>query len=133
MAIKNMAAVNTKTERGWVSVEGVSDSSLPNKLKRFYTHFERPNLASDMAELKHSLMPPTTLTLQKQDVLNLLKATPTNKAAGPDGICDRTLKHCAEPPSGPPVTMENLNYHTPEGQGLAPSITTGPLLSHSRS
>ncbi|KAJ8389946.1 hypothetical protein AAFF_G00112310 [Aldrovandia affinis] len=89
-----MAAVNTTTERRHVSVKGVSDSSLPNKLNKFYTRFERSDLASKMAEYK-LLTPSTTLTLQEQDVLKLLKATPTNKVAGPDGICGRTLRQPA--------------------------------------
>lgn len=45
-------------------------------------------------------MPSTTLTLQKRDVLNLPKATPTKTAAGPDGICVRALKHYAEQLNG---------------------------------
>ncbi|KAJ8408920.1 hypothetical protein AAFF_G00247380 [Aldrovandia affinis] len=49
-----------------------------------------------MVEYKLSLTPFTILTLQEQEVLKLLKTTPTNKAARPDGICGRTLRYCAE-------------------------------------
>ncbi len=65
-------------------------------LNSFYTRFERPDLALDTAELNLCLMPPSTLILQKENVPSLPKATLANKAAGPDGICGRTLKYCAE-------------------------------------
>lgn len=57
-------------DRRQMSVEAFSDSFLPNEFNRFYNRFERPDQASEMVELKHSLMPTATLILQKQDVPN---------------------------------------------------------------
>lgn len=51
-------------------------------------------------ELKQSFMPCATFTPQANDVMNLLKYTPINKYPGPDGICGRTLRYCAEQLSG---------------------------------
>ncbi len=55
----NTSAVNSRTDRRAVSVEEVRDS-LPHEPNGFYARFERPDLASDTREHKHSLQPPTT-------------------------------------------------------------------------
>ena len=65
-------------------------------------------------------MPSVTLTLQKQHVLNLLKANQTNKAAGPDIICGRTLKQYVEQLNG--VLLQLLLYFKGFNKNIALTI-----------
>lgn len=74
--IKNMANVNTQSERRRVSVEGVSESSMPNELNKFYTGFKRSDLSPDAVQLKQIFTPCATFTPQPIDVRKLLKSTP---------------------------------------------------------
>ena len=92
-----MAAVNMRTDpvRSKVSLQGVSDESLPEVFIDFFTRFEEQDFSSNMSDLKSSLMFDKTAVIDQKSVANCLKMININKSVSPDGICGRTLKFCA--------------------------------------
>ena len=93
-----MAAVNkVSAPRGSkVSLEGVADEALPNHMNSFFTRFETHDFSSHISDVKQSLMPDDNAVIDQESVLGLFKHTGVNKCPGPDGICGRTLRLCAE-------------------------------------
>lgn len=95
--IKSMAAINqNKDSTGkHVNLEGVKDQELPNVLNAFYSRFEQLDFSDKISELKNSLSPANAIIISEDEVVKLLKGTDVRKAPGLDGICGRTLHHCA--------------------------------------
>ena len=92
-----MAAVNkASAPRGSrVSLEGVAGAALPNHMNSFFTRFETHDFSSHI-----SLMSDDSAVIDQERVLGLFKHVGVNKCPGPDGICGRTLRFCAEQLSG---------------------------------
>ncbi|KAI4891004.1 hypothetical protein NFI96_004964 [Prochilodus magdalenae] len=68
------------------------DTSLPDVLNQFFARFDNQNRGT------HHTAPPVgdqTLVLKHHQVKSTLQRVNVNKAAGPDGVCGRTLKACA--------------------------------------
>ncbi|KAI4889320.1 hypothetical protein NFI96_006060 [Prochilodus magdalenae] len=68
------------------------DTSLPDVLNQFFARFDNQNRGA------HHTAPPVgdqTLVLKHHQVKSTLQRVNVNKAAGPDGVCGRTLKACA--------------------------------------
>ena len=97
-----MAAVNkASAPRGSrVSLEGVAGEELPNHMNSFFTRFETHDFSSHISEVRQSLMSDNSAVIDQGRVLGLFKHTGVNKCPGPDGICGRTLRFCAEKLSG---------------------------------
>ena len=69
----------------------------PTKLfNSFYSRFEGSNFSEDISNLRKSLDLNTHMVISQEQVSTLFKRVNTRKAAGPDGICGRTLRHCAD-------------------------------------
>ena len=96
--IKTMASVNQRVDgtRKSVSVEGVDDQDLPNVLNTFYARFERHDFSESISALRESLVSEHDFVIVTDDVVKLFKHLNAYKAPGPDGICGRTLRYCAE-------------------------------------
>lgn len=72
-----------------------------------------------------SLKPENGIAIAERKVASLFKKVNIRKAAGPDGICGRTLRHCADQLSEvftvlfqmcagsgvPPPIMEDVHYY----------------------
>ncbi len=93
--IKNMADISIP-KQGPVLNKDVDGNVLVNDLNLFFTRFEKHDSSAVLDDFKQKLSPSNSLNLQPLNVIKQLKATPVNKAPGPDGICGRTLKYCAE-------------------------------------
>ena len=95
--LKNMAEVNCITSSHKpIQVDGCNTTSLPNDLNSFFSRFEMDN-STELKTIISSLHPgDTTITFSREEVVRALKRTKLNTATGPDNICGRTLKHCAE-------------------------------------
>jgi len=95
--LKNMAAVNiAPTARRHIQVAGSNLTSLPNDLNSFYTRFETDistQVETTISTLKSG---DSTFTISMVEVVQALKKTKVKSAPGPDNICGRTLKCCAE-------------------------------------
>ena len=99
-----MADVNKASaprgSRSRVSLEGVADEALPNHTNSFFTRFEIHDCSSHISDVRLSLMPADSAVTDQDRVMVLFKHTGVNKCPGPDGICGRTLRFCAEQLSG---------------------------------
>ena len=95
--LKNIAAVNcTTSSRKPIQVDGCSTTSLPNDLNSFFSRFEKDN-NTELKTFISSLHPDdSSITFSREEVVRALKRTKLNTATGPDNICGRTLKYCAE-------------------------------------
>ncbi|XP_061565200.1 uncharacterized protein LOC133419796 [Cololabis saira] len=95
--LKNMAAVNcTTSSRKPIQVDGCSTTSLPDDLSSFFSRFERDN-NTELKTFISSVHPDDpSITFSREEVVRALKRTKLNTATGPDNICGRTLKYCAE-------------------------------------
>lgn len=95
--LKNIAAVNSVfTSCKPIQVVGSSFTSLPNDLNAFFTRFEKDN-STQLKSIISSLSPDdSVLTINTAEVVKALRRTKMNTAPGPDKICGRTLRHCAE-------------------------------------
>ena len=69
------------------------DVTLPNKLNDFYARFDRNNLSTP-APLPSDDDTPLPLTITEHDVRREFGRLKEHKAAGPDDIRPRLLKHC---------------------------------------
>lgn len=98
--IKSMASVNqdTRETRAPICVNGVECKDLPKTFNSFYARFERPDTAQKVSEIKARLLVKgsNNITITQDNVTSLLKRVNVQKAAGPDYICGRTLRHCAD-------------------------------------
>ena len=96
-----MAAVNkASAPRGSrVSLEGVADEALPNHVN-ISSLVSKHNFSSHISGVKQSLMPDDSAVIDQERVLGLFKHIGVNKCPGPDGICGRTLRFCAEQLNG---------------------------------
>ena len=97
-----MTAVNKNSGSGRskVSLEGVDAKELQNILNTFFTRFETHDFYSVIAVVKQSPMPDNIIIIDQAFVSKLFKRISENKCPGPDGICSRTLKFCADQLSG---------------------------------
>ncbi|KAL7373697.1 hypothetical protein ABVT39_012814 [Epinephelus coioides] len=95
--MKNTAAVNyTTSSRKPIQGDGCNTTSLPNDLNSFFSRFKKDNSA-ELKTIISTLHPgDSTITFSREEVVRALKRTKSNTATGPDNICGRTLKHCAE-------------------------------------
>ena len=66
----------------------------------FFTRFEEHNFSFYMSDLKSSLTIDKTAVIDQKSVANCLKMININKRPGPDDICGRTRKFCADQLSG---------------------------------
>ena len=100
--IKSMAGLTTSDSRNrsHIKLQGVSDDNLPNDMNRFFTRFETRDFSLDTADVRLSLYLCTDIVIDQETVGRYLKATKVNKSPGPDGICGRTLRFCADQLSG---------------------------------
>ncbi|KAI4889068.1 hypothetical protein NFI96_002040 [Prochilodus magdalenae] len=74
------------------TLQASEDTSLPDVLNQFFARFDNQNRGA------HHTAPPVgeqTLVLKHHQVKSTLQRVNVNKAAGPDGVCGRTLKACA--------------------------------------
>jgi hypothetical protein len=101
--IKNMSSINKRVDfsNKPVSLEGVDDQEIPNVLNLFYARFEKHDFSEDLADVKDSLSSDSgnvfdETILSSEIVTDIFKRLNVNKAPGPDGICGRTLRLCAE-------------------------------------
>ena len=69
-------------------------------MNSFFTRFETHYFSSHISDVKQSLMPDDSAVIDQERVLGLFKHIGVNKCPGPDGICGRTLRFCAEQLSG---------------------------------
>ena len=97
-----MAAVNkASAPRGSrVSLEGVDDEALSNRINSFFTRFETRDFSSHISDVRQSLMSDDSAVTNQERALGrvqwLFKHTGVDKCPDPDGICGRTLRFCAE-------------------------------------
>ena len=68
---------------------------MTNVLNAFYSCFEQHDFSFKLYQLKNSLFPVNEIIILEDEVVKLLTGTDVRKAPGPDGICGRTLHHCA--------------------------------------
>lgn len=81
-----------------IYVNGVDDDNLANCFNSFFFRFERSDFLSEISMLRESLSlsPQNDIVITQENVTNLLKRVNIRKAAGPDSICGRTVRHCAD-------------------------------------
>ena len=79
-----------------MKLEGVDDSDLPNVLNDFYTRFEKHDFTSDITDFRQTLVSENDVFISEECVTKLFKRLDVNKAQGPDGICGRVLRCCAD-------------------------------------
>ncbi|KAK1787220.1 hypothetical protein P4O66_017078, partial [Electrophorus voltai] len=70
-----------------------ADESLANELNTFFARFEATSINGTCAEPTIEQRP---LIITESDVRRVFKRVNTRKAAGPDSICGRVLKVCAD-------------------------------------
>ena len=74
----------------------MSGESLLEVFNNFFTRFEEHNFSVYMSDLESSLTFDKTAVIDQKSVANCLKMININKSPGPDSICGRTLKVCAD-------------------------------------
>lgn len=96
--IKQMASINQNSgqTRQLTTISGVNDADLPNAFNSFFSPFERSDFLCKISTLRMSLKPENGIAIAERKVASLFKKVNIRKAAGPDGICGRTLRHCAD-------------------------------------
>ncbi|KAI4896218.1 hypothetical protein NFI96_025832, partial [Prochilodus magdalenae] len=112
------------------TLQASDDTSLPEVLNQFFARFDNQNRGT------HHTAPPVgdqTLVLKHHQVKSTLQRVNVNKAAGPDGVCGKTLKAC---PSQLAEVFTNIKVkyikpqcvrignHTPQGCVLSPLLFT---------
>ena len=92
--LKSIVCVNKQADEAkqHTTIKGVLDAELPNAFNCF---FESCDFTQNISALKNSLVPLTDFVICKDQVTALLKKTNIRKAAGPDAVCGRTLRYCA--------------------------------------
>lgn len=95
--LKNMVAVNCTTSICKpIQVYRCNTKSVLNDLNSSFSRFEKDN-STELKNIISSLHPgDTTLTFSREEVVRALRRAKVNTATGPDNICGRSLKHCAE-------------------------------------
>ena len=76
----------------------IDDVTTPNSLNEFYARFDRQNNTTSIpiSDFDQMLALPPPFTVQEFEVQILFRKQQVNKAAGPDGVTNATLKHCAD-------------------------------------
>ncbi len=94
--IKAMASINQPTlTKNLVTVSGVNDMDLADVFNSFFSHWERTDFLSNITIMRESLVNHPALVVAQETVTTLFSKVNIRKAAGPDLICGRTLRHCA--------------------------------------
>ncbi|XP_030272344.1 uncharacterized protein LOC115581424 [Sparus aurata] len=95
--LKSIACVNKQADEAkqHTTIKGVPNAELPNAFNCFFSRFESCDFTQNISALKNSLVPLTDFVICKDQVTALLKKTNIRKAAGPDAVCGRTLRYCA--------------------------------------
>ena len=100
--LKSMAAINDNADKSkqHIGITDVTDTDLSNTFNAFFSRFERSDFTNSVTRVKDSLVPQCDFQICQDQVTALLKKTNVRKAAGPDSICGRTLRYCADQLSG---------------------------------
>ena len=72
------------------------DPSLPDQLNEFYARFDRENTSPVVTTSGVTDELPPPFVIEEESVRKALACQNTRKAAGPDGISNSTLRHCAD-------------------------------------
>ncbi len=97
--IKSISSITNIPEenRKPIRLEGRNED-LPIAFNVFYLRFENHDLSDNLSALKQEISSDMdcNMVITQECVNNLLKRVNVRKASGPDGICGRTLKYCAD-------------------------------------
>ena len=95
--IKNMAAVNKMSDSNELKVKlgNKSDQIIADDMNAFFTRFEKHDFSSEITALKKSLVPSESVIVDADTVVKQLKKINVRKSPGPDSICGKTLRCCA--------------------------------------
>lgn len=107
--IKSMASLNQQAERRMpITVQGVESCDLPNAFNLFFSRFESSDFSDNISMLRNTLVPNYDLMISQEQVTSLFKKVNIRKAAGPDAVCGRTLRFCADQLSGVFTCLFNM-------------------------
>lgn len=97
-----MASINhcATESKQFTRVNGVDEADLPNTFNSFFSRFERSDFYDNVSQLRESLVPQNDIVISEDYVTALFQRVNIRKAAGPDAICGRTLRYCANQLSG---------------------------------
>ena len=96
--IKSMASINqySSESRQPITVKGVDVPDLSNVFNMFYARFESSDFSENISMWRDSLVPHNDIVIAQELVTTLFKRVNIMKAAGPDAVCGRTLRYCAD-------------------------------------
>ena len=96
--IKSMASINqcSSESRQPITVKGIDVPDLSNAFNMFYSRFESSDFSENISMWRDSLVPHNDIVIAQEVVTTLFKRVNIMKAAGPDAVCGRTLRYCAD-------------------------------------
>lgn len=95
-SMKTIAGLQNIRDSTSVTLNGFSSNSdLANALNCFYNCFNRPDCSKETQELSLKLCDNQHFSVEQKDVEKAFYCTKVNKSHGPDNICGRLLKTCA--------------------------------------
>ena len=94
--IKSMASINQYSSESRQPITGVDVPDLSNVFTVFYSRFESSDFSENISMWRDSLVPHNDIVIAQELVTTLFKRVNIMKAAGPDAVCGRTLRYCAD-------------------------------------
>ncbi len=102
-------------------------TDLPNAFNSFYSRFEVHDFSENISLLRDSLTPDSNIIIEQEHVRNLLKRVSIRTAPGPDLICGRTLRYCADQLCSVLQYIFQMSFECNQIPGMWKSSTVIPI------